>query len=256
MPQGKKEIEESLKRKPGYKRAQIQTYLTAPEWYNVQVSQSYGKFIKHTPFYQFPFFKEIRSFWKVFGGSWNHARQHASFWELATSEYTLMNLFIGITMTVEFAAKGLISFPVSCIYGSQDKKEPEFIEMLVDSQEANLSLIDRRIEVIKEYEHTKLKNIRIPRYLPATEILCKLAEKHIKCVNISGQKKVQVDVLIEKEKEDLLLDTDACKKLYEMTDETEIEKRVFALEIAVEELDSELLRLQQNGISIHYIHDF
>lgn len=93
-----------------YKRELYQTYLTGPEWRNVEMSEELGEFLgRNQSFYRFPFFKQIGVFWKVFFNSYAKAREHHTHTQLIFSEYMLMGLFIGINTTLEWGAKGLIS---------------------------------------------------------------------------------------------------------------------------------------------------
>ena len=132
-----------------YTRPQIQTYLTGPEWQNVRASKRYASFLEQHPSYQFPFFREIGSYWKVYGDSWNAARQDASFFDTAFSEYNLMSLFVGTSMTLEYGIKGLLSLPLS------------FVDSLVGTSQNRKTLTPpekERMEELRAYgghiEHT------------------------------------------------------------------------------------------------------
>lgn len=98
-----------------YSRPQIQTYLTAPEWQNVRAAQRYAAFVENEPAYRYPYFSEIGGFWKTYGNSWHVAQQQNGFIDVALSEYNLMNLFVGTTMTLEYGIKGLIAAPFALI---------------------------------------------------------------------------------------------------------------------------------------------
>lgn len=108
-------IAESLILDPEYNRPQIQTYLTAPEWQNVRAAQRYAAFVENEPAYRYPYFSEIIGFWKVYGRSWQAAQKQNSFSDVALSEYNLMNLFVGTTMTLEYGTKGLVAAPFDLI---------------------------------------------------------------------------------------------------------------------------------------------
>lgn len=91
-------------------RAIYQTFMTGPEWRNVDMADEYAAFLKdNKPFYRFPFFRHIYVFWKVFFQSYSAARRYASASDIIFSEYMLMNIFIGVSSTIEYAAKGLAS---------------------------------------------------------------------------------------------------------------------------------------------------
>ncbi len=110
-----KPLTESISIEPEHTRTQIQTYLTAPEWQNVRAAQRYAAFLENEPAYRYPYFSEIRGFWKVYGQSWQAAQKETSFNEVAFSEYNLMNLFVGTTMTLEYGAKGIVAAPFSLL---------------------------------------------------------------------------------------------------------------------------------------------
>ncbi|KTC65658.1 Uncharacterised protein (plasmid) [Legionella adelaidensis] len=93
-----------------YKRPLFQTYLTALEWRNVEMAEEFGDFLgENKPFYMFPFFKQLLTFWKIFIKSYAQARKEHTHKEIIFSEYMLMSLFIGINTSLEWGAKGLIS---------------------------------------------------------------------------------------------------------------------------------------------------
>lgn len=95
---------------PDYQRQLYQTYLTVPEWRNVEMAQELGAFLKEGhAFYRFPFFKQIVGLWRIFIDSYRTARRHHTASELIFSEYMLMNVFISTFTTIGFVAKGLFS---------------------------------------------------------------------------------------------------------------------------------------------------
>lgn len=251
------DIEIALDKTPGYQRQLMQTYLTAPEWCNVRATRAYADFIQHTPFFKFPFFEQVGTFWRVFGHSWSAARQYNSFKEVATSEYTIMNLFIGATMTAEFAAKGLISFPVNLIYGDQQQRqELETLHLLVDSGERDLLEIDERIEVLETFSSTGLQHIQIPRYSVTAEILSKFAKNRVHFINIAGQKRIQIDALVDRETTLDLPADGGCKILYVNQSPEDRRKNIFTLDVKVDRLGFLLQKIETEGHELAMVHDF
>lgn len=104
-----------LAEKKGYKRDLIQTYLTAPEWLSVDMSQAEGEFLNKQPFYQFPYFKSIGLLWDVFSKSWNQAREKATVGQLLLSDYVQMNLFVCLLTSAKYTAKGIVSLPLQLV---------------------------------------------------------------------------------------------------------------------------------------------
>lgn len=109
------EIIQSLLLDPEYQRPQIHTYLTAPEWQNVRAAQRYAEFLEKQPAYRYPYFNEIGSFWKVYGRAFQASQKKNGFSSVALSEYNLMNLFVGTSMTLEYATKGLVAIPFALV---------------------------------------------------------------------------------------------------------------------------------------------
>lgn len=95
---------------PDYSRYQYQSFLTAPEWRNVEMAQEMAAFLKAgQPIYRYPYFSQIFTLWKVFFHSIKAANKHNSLKDIIFSEYTLMNMFICCFTTVGFLAKGCLS---------------------------------------------------------------------------------------------------------------------------------------------------
>lgn len=93
-----------------YQREIYQTYFTAPEWRNVDMSDEFAAFLENkNAFYRYPFFSQVKIFWLVFHNSFKAGKAKSSSSSVFFSAYMLMNLFIGITTSLEFIAKGLVS---------------------------------------------------------------------------------------------------------------------------------------------------
>lgn len=149
-----KSIPDSLILDLDHTRPQIQTYLTAPEWQNVRAAQRYAAFVENEPAYRYPYFSEIGGFWRVYGRSWRAAQKQSSFSEVALSEYNLMNLFVGTTMTLEYGAKGLIATPLALI-------DKAFHSNKSGSQKSPSD--EERLRSLKEYGNY-IENIPFYRY--------------------------------------------------------------------------------------------
>lgn len=109
-----------------YNREQYRTYLTAPEWRNVDMADEMADFLRHgKPFYRYPYFRQILTFWSVFGRSIKaaHDNTDVSWFGLIFSEYTVMNLFVGITATIEGLLKGILSLPFRLLWKRENNTE-------------------------------------------------------------------------------------------------------------------------------------
>ena len=97
-----------------YRREQYQSFMTGPEWRNVEMAEEYARFIKEgRSIFHFPYFRQIGSLWKVIGNSYSLARKYDSAWQIISSEYMLMDLFIGVFTTLELLPKAILSLFLS-----------------------------------------------------------------------------------------------------------------------------------------------
>src|SRR5262249_5356341 len=149
--------------------------------------KEYGSYIENTPFYKYPYFKDIGSYWKTY---------------LKNNESLgarIKGAFVGTGMTLEYAIKGLVSLPLSYVFGSEALKEAETTRLVIQDPENVVETIDPNIVVLETYPEHGLKHVEIPRYMRFTEIMMKIAKKaSITCVNIEGYDKIQVDVKFPK----------------------------------------------------------
>lgn len=253
------EITHNLHYTPDYKRDLAQTYLSSPEWLNVDVAQEYGMFIEHTPFYEFPYFKSIAAYWDVFKKSWHAAAQKNGILKTTLSPYTLMNSFIGATMTLEYAAKGIISAPVRWLYSGQESSK---IKVLVKDPKDQLENLDGSITLCQKYEGTSVKLIELPRSKEFLRVLLKLLETDVSLLEIAGQKQIQVKI---RQKTNTRFTTipnipnntlKGCVKEYDWTLPTQPDFTYSALTVEISELKNVIKQLNLAGSQILYIHDY
>jgi len=99
-----------MKTKPSYLRHQYQSYMTGPEWRNVEMAEEFAAFAREgNSIFQFPYFRQIADLWRVISRSYSAARKYNSHWQILTSEYMLMDVFIGVFTTLELIPKGILS---------------------------------------------------------------------------------------------------------------------------------------------------
>ena len=79
----------------GYKKDMLQTFLTSIEWRNVEMAEEYAKHLQEGKiFYNFPYFRQLGEFYRVFVNSYGAARKYNSHAEIIFSDYMVMNVFI------------------------------------------------------------------------------------------------------------------------------------------------------------------
>lgn len=253
------EISNDLKAQDDYERPLIQSYLSSPEWVNVDVAKEYAAFIEHTPFYEFPYFKSINTYWKVFGDSFKAACNKQGKLETLKSSYMLMNLFIGITMTAEYFARGIVSWPVAKMYSGAEALK---IKLLISDPKNEIDF-DERIVTLKQYPNFNLKLIEVPRYKEFLDLIKKLSATDIEILEIAGQKQIQIKICyplnLEKNIAHVCESIKDCKKEYDWMLPTQPNLKYSALTVNVNKLKEFLSIINQEefrSVQLLYIHDY
>lgn len=110
--------------KSNYYREQYQTFMTGPEWRDVEMADEIAKFLKDgKSLFQFPYFSQIYDLWRVIYNSYSAARKYNSALQIIKSDYMAMDLFIGFFTTVEYVGKGLISLIFKPFLSKENKTE-------------------------------------------------------------------------------------------------------------------------------------
>lgn len=235
-----------------YERPELQSYLSAPEWINVDVSQAYAEFIEHTPFYQFPYMQSIKTYWYVFAKSWQAAARRKGNLNVALSPSTLMNAFIGATMTAEYTAKALISLPVRLMYQGV---EPTTITAIAYDPQHQIGNFDDQA-ITKERRKNDLVVIELPRYKSLLTALIGMSSSAISLHEIAGQKKIQVKARYKKSIPANFNAIEGCELLYNWQLPTRTEWMYAELCVEVPQLLAVIRELQNQSIELVYVHDF
>lgn len=245
------QVSHSLRSEPHYTRDLSQTFLTAPEWCNVDVAHDYGTYIHSTPFYEYPYFSSIGTYWKVFAESWKSAARRQGNWHVLRSPHTLMNLFVGATMTVELAAKGIIAAPLRWAYQGQ---EDLTIKMLISDPENQLGSISKA----KLVTHLpgNLKLIEVPRYQEFLPTILEFNNTKIQIHEIAGQQEIQVKIRYNTQQKVNLHNIQGCREEYSWHLPSHPTQKYTALSVDIEQLQTLIQELQTRNIEILYIHDF
>ncbi len=185
-----------------------------------QIFEDYAKLIHHTPLYNYRYFSKIIPLWQAF---W-----HAS----GKSVVDLISLF---AVTIDFIARGIVSFPIGGWYNQEANKEIDTIEVIcktkVDGEcdrarfltvfQCKLDMVNDELKPEEKFtvvEHagkahlfsrqmecvdSKKKrtyayaHLRLRRYMPFTQVLKALAKKNINTRLVAGQEHIQIRCVAE-----------------------------------------------------------
>jgi hypothetical protein len=237
-----------------YQRDPIHTFLSSPEWQNVIAANEYAKFIRHTPFYEFPYMKSVASYWSVFFNSWNAAREKHSFWTVLSSDYTLMNVFVGVFMTVEYSLKALISLPIRLLMQGD---EPRTIQLIVEGDEQTLKTLHPKLVLVEEIQNTNLKRVEVPRYDELKDIFQNLPSyPDLTIKEIAGNQDIQLTLDVPNTFSLENFSNTGMTKLYEWSMPTRQDQKFLVVLAQSKYLPSIVEFIKKHSLKIEVIHDF
>ncbi len=126
-----------VENKPGY-----QTFFTLPEWFLVDVMKRYGSYMEHTPWYEFPYWREILLFWSLALQEFLQVRKRQGFSGALFNSYFLMILVLGGIITMLFTQLGVLAIVPWFIYGII-YPEVGTVQVIakIDTQQHNLDML-------------------------------------------------------------------------------------------------------------------
>lgn len=238
-----------------YSRDRTQTYLTTPEWINVDTAQHYSTYITKIPFYEFPYMAHVNTFWKTFSESWRCAAQEKGgnakmfLSPNIIFNYTLMNIFIGAFMTIEYTAKAAISWPIRAMLSGI---EATTLLALVHDPKNEISNIDPSSIISKESYDGDIKLVSIPRYMQFLISVKKLMGSSVTFIKIANNEQILCKV---RYKNDIPFKTSWVQK-FTWNMPTLPDYTYAAYLVPVKELKEFIFMLEQLGGELLYIHDF
>ncbi len=161
------------------KRDSSWTYFTLPEWYIVDVTKDLGAFMDHTPWFNYPFFKVIGQFWwLLLQEMFIVLRKHG--WAAALfSEYVLMDVVIGIILTLLFFLLAVLAVIPRWMYGAGGGDGtgavPQIQAMIMTGTKTGATVM-------------------LPRYVPFTATVTEMALAGKEFISIAGCSDIQVVV--------------------------------------------------------------
>jgi FAD/FMN-containing dehydrogenase/SAM-dependent methyltransferase len=193
------------------------TWFKLSEWMQVEIMEVMAQSLNHTPWYRFPFFEALRTYFDVLRTECDVvARKHGSVKAYASMAF-VTDLVPGVVMTAIFAQMHLLAAPLRATFGDADEsyassaKQGRFMEEVVlfaniegrggSAEMAGYltDVVDERISDVRVLQRTdagQVVTMRIPPFKQLGEVLLNIA-RHVptaRVLEISGQAEVQVRV--------------------------------------------------------------
>ncbi|MCF7853129.1 MAG: FAD-binding protein [Simkaniaceae bacterium] len=169
---------------------QVGMSFQAAEWQNVLSAEQYAIFVRHSPFYEFRFIEHIQTFWKVFHKAFAHELKNHSLSDIVSSFYFWMIVFVGTTMTAEYAIKAAISSVVMSVFGASLDDRPLPIQIVIEDPENKIVEIDPRVKVLNRKGSYSIIEAR--QFDELTELAKKCVEHDITIHDMAGQETTQL----------------------------------------------------------------
>lgn len=139
-----------------YERIQLRTFMTGPEWRNVEMAEEFARYLKNdNSMFHFPYFKQVRDLWRTVGKSYKAARKYNSHGQIwFSTNYMFMCIFVAFFTTLELAPKGLMSL-IMKRFVKKDYSS-DFQEHLAE----HFSRYAKKLQTTPFYEHNYAKELR------------------------------------------------------------------------------------------------
>lgn len=199
--------------------------------------RDYAEFIKHTPFFVFPYMRHTGKMWR--------ALFHDS------PRRALPNLYMALVASLENTAKALFSAPLAWFY-----KDAEFnhIHLAVrDPDNQAEKLVPSGAIEAREGE---VKALKVERYLPFQQTVQALLDRGVTLATVAGQRRIQVKVRAPSHMQDAAQGLPGCEQLGVVPIHTDASAHYVRLNVDVPALGPVLQKLRERGCDITYLHDF
>jgi len=186
------------------KRNMEYTLFTLPEWFIVEYTKNYGKFMETTVYYEFPYMYTMITFIKLVRGIIKQSIKEVGYINTFTSSGLMMTTVLGSIFVTQLLFLSIMSVGPRWLY--RYVKEDRILNGLVRTKaeltEAQLNEYGMKIlNTVHIEQNVEEKNdgynmyiLEIPRYKPFLTALKYLLENDVEIVDISGNTKLQIKI--------------------------------------------------------------
>lgn len=182
-----------------YTRNKANGFHTVCEWASVDIFQTFGNSMDHTPFYAFPYFKLVSNFWNLFLTQTKQCVKQVGWKETFMADGILMNLMLGSLITIGFIPLGIFSAPLKWFYSNPKNADYTKQEVVLtsgdqpvdDNSFTNGRILNHWISTPGNYCY----HVEFPRYKPFTAAMIELSQNPtISITEIGKQRTIQIKI--------------------------------------------------------------
>jgi hypothetical protein len=210
---------------------------TAEDEFAARDMQAYARFLRQTPWYEYPFGSRLAAFW----------------WETPRRGPGLpRKLERRAVFTLEYGAKAfygaLIGYASATALGAADLQ----IHTVVVGLHASDPVREPTLTIVRELGGGRTL-IRTPRYQAYSDLLVRLARRGRDIAEIAGNHRILVTVLAPKGP---LPPLPGASGLFEVPIQSRPDRRRIGLDVAVQHLAATIRALEKAGATIEHIYDY
>lgn len=261
-------IREVLDQSKSYKRSKVNGYHTVSEWASVDIFQTFGNSMNHTPFYKFPYFSVVKTYWKLFFEQTKECAKQEGLKNTLMSDGILMDMMLGTFVTAGFIPLGILCAPMKWWYAKPSNADYSTQEVIISTN--NVPLVPEELNggrILKSWEAigNTYYHVELPRYKPFTKTMVDLSKSNnFNIVEIGNCESVSIKVsysgeVISKSMVDSLLaqsDGTSWGKITSVYKMTEHDRTMIIINIKVDKLLDFVRSLEHDTVfSLEHIHD-
>ena len=210
---------------------------TAEDSFVARDMQAYAEFLRQTPWYAYPFGSRLAAFWRTTPWSGPHLARKLERRGAVTAEYG-----------VKAGYGALIGYASATALGAADVE----ILTVVTGLEAADVAADKRITIVRKLGDG-LTLIRTPRYQAYTEILVRLARRGRNIVEIAGNRRILVTVLVPSGPGPTV---PGVAELFAVRLQSRPDRRRLGLDVNVESLAAAIRTWERTQAEVEHIYDY
>lgn len=192
------DIRLALEQSKTYKRSQVNGFHTVSEWASVDIFQTFGNSMDHTPFYKFEYFRAVNTYWKLFFKQTRECAKQEGWKNTLMSDGILMDMMLGSFITIGFLPLGLICMPMKWWYSKPQNADYSTQEIilstggsLLDTENLNGGRILKNWKAMGDTFY----HVELARYKPFTKTMIELSKnRDFKVFKIGGCDSIPVKI--------------------------------------------------------------
>jgi hypothetical protein len=199
--------------------------------------QAYARFLRQTPWYEYPFGRRVAALWLDTPLRGDHQPRKLERRAVFTLEYGVKALY-----------GALIGYASATALGAADQQ----IHTVLVGLDASDPVREPTLTIVRELGGGRTL-VRTPRYQAYSDLLVRLARRGRDVAEIAGNHRILVTVLAPKSPLPAL---PGARGLFEVPIQSRPDRRRIGLDVTVRQLAATIRALEKAGVEVEHIYDY